>query len=102
MRTSERWDRVAATIAAEAGLAVDVETKSYPGGVSFSITRRLPSGDVIGVHDKWWRKNHDVWIGYQVHVEDRGGIVRRAWPITKKRTEVVAAVREALALVEAA
>jgi hypothetical protein len=91
---AERWDRLAATLAA-AGIDATVHARSYPGGTSRSITIKLPGG-LLEVHDKWWRKNADVWIGWQVHTENADGIVTREWPLTKKRSEVAAAVAEAL------
>lgn len=97
---AQRWNRLAQTIA---DAEVPVTTiSSRGGGGAFYIGHRVESGDHIEIHDKWWRKNHDVWIGYQVHVEDAAGIVRRTWPVTKKRSEVVSALREALALVAVA
>lgn len=98
MNTAARWNRLADTFA-DADVPMTT-LQSTLGGQGFCIGRRVnDAGDRIEIHDKWWRKNHDVWIGYQVHIEDREGIVRREWPITKKRSEVVAAVREALGLV---
>lgn len=77
------------------------EVSTRPGLASTRfIAHELPFGGRVEIHDKWWRKNADVWVGYQVHIEDRDGIVRRTWPITKKRTDVVAAVCEALTLTE--
>lgn len=99
MNGAERWNRLAVTIAA-ADLPVTT-VSSRPNGTTHFISGTLPSGDRVEIHDKWWRKNPQVWIGYQVHVEDADGIERRSWPITKKRSEVIAAVREALMVVTA-
>lgn len=101
MNARDRWARLAATIADGAGLVVKVDRRTYPGGVSHTVTHRLPTGDLIGIGDRWWRKNHDVWIGYEVWVEGCDGITKRSWPLTKKRSEVADYVREALALVAA-
>lgn len=105
MTTSARWSRLAADLT-ELGVEVRVTEQSYTQelygrvqhGVSRSITFRHQGGGLVEVHDKWWRKNPDVWIGWQVHVENCDSIEVQHWPITKKRSEVVAAVRDALAL----
>lgn len=102
MTKNQRWVRIAATITAQAGISVAADHTNYPGGVNYSITHRLPSGHIIGVIDQWWRKSHDVWIGYAVWIESPDSITQREWPLTKKRSDVVPAVREALALAEAA
>lgn len=94
--TAERWDRLAASLA-DAGITATVSPRPYPGGVSYSITLRRPDGHLVEIHDRWWRKNPAVWIGWQVHLEGRDSIVIRDWPVTKKRSEVVAAVKAALA-----
>lgn len=95
MTTRERWERLAAQIS-EAALPVAVSSRTYPGGVTYFIGRTLDDGRRVEVHDAWWRKNPNVWIGYDVHIEGIDSIVTRAWPRTKKRSEVVAAVREAV------
>lgn len=100
-----RWDRLTADLA-EIGVEARVDEKPYAEavygraqhGVSRSVTLRHPGGGLVGVRDGWWHKNPDVWIGWAVFVEGSDGIVRRTWRNTKKRAEVVAAVREALAL----
>lgn len=88
-----RWDRLARDLGA-VDIPARVDARSFPGGVSYSILLRTDAG-LVGVHDKWWRKNPEIWIGWQVHTEDREGIVTKTWPITKKRSQVVAAVKEA-------
>lgn len=105
MTSSTRWGRLAADLT-EIGVEVRVAERPYSEsvygrvqhGVSRGITLRHQGGGLVEIRDKWWRKNPDVWIGWQVDVEDREGIVVRHWPITKRRGEVVAAVRDALAL----
>lgn len=106
--SAARWDRVAAAITEGAGLTdVKVNSRAYQEmvygrarfGTSYGIDYRLPSGDHVQVRDCWWRKNPDYWIGYQVELCDREGMIRRTWPLTKKRGEVVAAVCEAVLLV---
>jgi hypothetical protein len=94
-QTEERWERLAANLTA-AGVPVDVTTNAYPGGVSRSITLRGPDGTLVGIHDKWWNRNVDEWVGWEVHVENAESIVTRTWRRTKRRSEVVAAVSEAL------
>lgn len=90
-----RWDRLARDLN-EAGVAATVDERRYPGGISKSITLQAEATLVI-VHDTWWRKNPDVWTGWEVHVEGRAdSIVKRTWPRSKKRGETVAAVQEAL------
>jgi len=91
-----RWARLAESLAA-VGVAARVDVTPYPGGVNRSVTLKA-GNSLIEVSDAWWRKNPDIWIGWQVHIEGRqDSIVKRTWPVTKKRSEVVAAVREALA-----
>ena len=90
-----RWDRLAADVSAV--LPVSVSSSTYPGSVTYYIDRRLPDGNYLAIHDTWWRKNADVWTGYAVTLEDSDDILTREWPRTKKRSEVVAAVREAIA-----
>lgn len=63
-------------------------------GVSRSITVALDDGRTVDIDDTWWRKNPDVWTGWQVHLIDADSLIARTWPRTKKRGEVVAAVRE--------
>lgn len=100
-----RWDRLVSDLA-EIGIEARVIEKPCAEavygrvrhGVSRSLKLRHPGGGVVGVLDGWWRKNPDVWIGWSVYVDGPDGIVRREWRNTKKRGEVVAAVRKALAL----
>ena len=79
-----RWDRLATSLL-EAGIAVTT-TES---GRSHHISFILPNGSMVAIHDKWWSKNLDKWIGWQVHVEDKNSIVRSTWPVSKKRSEIV-------------
>lgn len=99
-----RWDRLAATLAA-AGIDARIDSKPYielrrgrpAAGFSRSITLRHPDGGLVVIHDQWWNKNPDVWVGWEVYREDREGIVQgRPSRWTKKRSEVVAAVQAAL------
>src|SRR5215469_2505314 len=92
--SAARWERLAATLA-HADIHTNVDTTNYPGGRSYSITLHYPGIGNICIHDAWWRKNADIWIGWQVWAEDREGITLKEWPRTKKRSEVVAAVRAA-------
>jgi hypothetical protein len=57
-------------------------------GVARSVTLRLDDGRMVEIRDAWWRKNPDVWIGWQVDLVDAEGIVTRSSPVTKKRIEV--------------
>lgn len=98
MSAAERWARLAVTVVEATSLPVTVTMNAYPGGVNRYILHRLPSGDIIEIHDRWWRKNADVWIGYEVWISGPDSIVRRSWPIAKKRNEIAAAVCEALTL----
>ena len=93
MSTSPRWDRLVKTLA-EAGIE---NVRLDERGTSHSIFIKLPQGGSIEVHDKWWSKNIDKWVGWQVHLEDRESIVKRTFPFTKKRGEVAAQVQIALA-----
>lgn len=88
-----RWDRLMVTLA-EYGPRLS--TRNFPGGISYSIT--IEAGPVdIEVGDAWWRKNADLWIGYQVVVIDRASsLIKRDFPITKKRSEVAENVSASL------
>lgn len=101
---SARWDRLAATLA-DHGVAVTVDARPYSEaiygrvrhGTSYGVTiRRRETGERVCIRDRWWRKNPDVWIGWEVYAENAEGFLTRAWPLTKKRSEVVANVRAAL------
>lgn len=96
--SAERWDRMVQTLVSRAGVNAQVHARSYPGGVSRSITIVTPNKHLIGVHDKWWRRNDSVWIGWQVHVEGPDSLVIKDFPVTKKRSEVAQHVRTALLL----
>ena len=89
---SPRWNRLADELRA-AGHGVAITSRSFPGGFSYSIEFR--AGDVlVCIHDK---TAHNAWAGWQVHTEGlKDSLVKRTWPLTKKRTGVVAAVREAV------
>lgn len=90
--SAERWARVVASLAAS-GVTATVTEKPFPGGISHSITIPLDADRSIWIGDSWWRKNDQVWIGWQTHVENnRTRLVERSWPITKKRGDVVRAV----------
>jgi hypothetical protein len=88
---NERWQRLADSLTA-AGIPATVSGS----GESRSIALRL-DGVRVEIHDKWWSRNLDKWIGWQVHTETSAGYTVRVWPITKKRSEVVAHVTEASA-----
>lgn len=99
-----RWDRLAADLEA-AGITARVDSRAYTEtrygrpahGVSRSITLRHPAGGLVAIHDRWWNKNPDVWVGWEVYREDAEGIVQgRPSRWSKKRAEVTAAVRAAL------
>lgn len=90
-----RWRQLAAELSTALGVEITVSCRPGPAGALF-IAHNLPSGDRFEVHDAWWRKNHDVWTGYQIHVENRDSIVTRTWPTTKARAEVVAAAAGAV------
>ena len=103
--SAERWERLRAQLA-EAGVDVRVDARSYAEAVygrprfgsSYSARAILPDGRHVTISDRWWRKNPDVWIGYEVVLEGADSIVRRTWPLSKKRSEVVATVLEAVAV----
>lgn len=98
-----RWERLAADLAA-AGLDVRVDVRTGMEAVygrvrsytSRSARLVLADGRHVTIGDRWWRKNPDVWIGWAVELEDAEGIGLRSWPVSKKRSEVVAAVLEAV------
>lgn len=87
-----RWERLVASLA-----AAGIDAKVDFNGLARSICIRLED-HFVHIGDKYWRKNADIWIGWQVCTEGRrDSIVQRIWPLTKKRSEVVAAVLEAVA-----
>jgi len=87
-----RWQRLAESLTANDIPGVKITTF----GQSHYISWRLADGSLVEVHDRWWRKNSDVWIGWQVHIEGPDSLVKREWPLTKKRSEVAADVAVAL------
>jgi hypothetical protein len=93
--SAERWARLAGSLLA-AGIEAKVDVTAYPGGTSRSIDIRTDAG-LVHVGDKYWSKNADAWIGWQVTREDAGSIIRWSSRISKKRSEVVAAVSSAMA-----
>lgn len=103
--TAARWDRLAADLAA-AGVPVTVDARPYAEavfgrvqhGTTRSVSLALKGGRRLTVSDRWWRKNPDVWIGWEVYTERADGIAERPAPLTKKRPEVVEAVLAALDL----
>lgn len=101
---ADRWDRLAADLAA-VGITARIDARPYQElrrgrqvvGVSKSITLRHPAGGLVIVHDQWWSKNPDKWVGWEVYREDAEGIVQgRPSRWTKKRSEVVAHVARLL------
>lgn len=99
-RREDRWDRLAADLAA-AGVPARVDRLPYSeiyrgrprSGVSSSITILVRGWGTVDVRDKWWNKNPDKWVGWEVSAADTEGIDRgRAARWTKKRSEVVTAV----------
>lgn len=96
-----RWSRLAEELAA---LDPRVDERPYAEsvrgrvehGVTRSITFRHPAGGVVHIADRWWRKNPDVWVGWEVAREDREGMQLRVFPLTKKRGDVARFVGEAL------
>lgn len=89
--SAARWERLADDFAA-AGVPATIDITNYPGGVSRSILIRHDD-TLITVMDRWWNKNDSVWIGWSVAVEGvKDSIIRKTYPLTKKRSEVVAHV----------
>lgn len=97
------WAHLAADLAA-AGVDAKVDERGYSDevrgrvqhGVSRSITIRLGGGALVEVNDTWWRKNPDVWTGWSVTLSGRDSLVQWERRGMKRRSEVVAAVAEAL------
>ncbi|MUN41452.1 hypothetical protein [Actinomadura litoris] len=90
---SARWDRLAATLA-EAGIATEVDRRTWHGETVCRITMRVDGG-LITIGDTWRRGR---WTGWQVTAEDTDDIVVREFPKTKKRAEVRQHVEEARAV----
>jgi hypothetical protein len=98
----DRWDRLAADLKA-AGIETSVTRRPYTesqrgrivNGVSSSMFLKRPDGaGVVEVRDKYGRNGS--WLGWQVSRADREGIVQDDAPLTKKRSEAVAAIRQRL------
>lgn len=90
MTIMARWERLAASLGDVASVKVDRFGECHRINIRAGSTR-------IVVADTWWRKNLDVWTGWEVYVEDADSIVRRTYPRTKKRGEVRQHVKDALA-----
>jgi hypothetical protein len=104
--TEDRWDRLAANLAAE-GITARIDARPYTetrrgrvvSGISKSITLKHPDGGLVVIHDIQWHKNPDIWAGWEVYREDREGIVQgRPSRWTKRRSEVIIAVSNMLAV----
>ena len=101
--TADRWDRLAADLAA-AGVTARIDRKAYTetrygrvvSGVSSSIFIRHPDGGSVEIDDKHSRGGK--WYGWTVSRTGADSITigRPTWG-TRKRSEVVAAVLAALA-----
>ena|ERR1044071_7219140 len=88
--SDSRWGRMSQTLA-EAGIENKITERSYAGGVSRSIQVRINPTHILIVHDKWWTKNPDVWVGWSAYVENtRTALAVRdnGWKATKKRAEI--------------
>lgn len=92
MTTQERWERIAGLIAGAGIETRGADRRSYPGGSSYSITLPHPDGGIVRLHDTWWRKNHDVWTGYEIYREGPDSIQRGRSVRTKNRAGVVTSV----------
>ena len=98
-----RWDRLANDLAA-AGYPVTVHALPYSEtvhgrvqhGVTRSIVLRHPNGGTVEIGDAWWNKNPDVWIGWEVTRTGADDFVQGRPVRTKKRSEVVTAIRSAM------
>lgn len=115
-RGAERWDALVVTLARRGGVPADkitVTAKHYAddsrGGTSRSILlltnevyahdsngAPLTRGGLIEINDTWWRKNDNVWTGWQVTVSNHEDIVTRQYPSAKARGPIADQVREAL------
>lgn len=88
---AERWEQVRADLAATGRPqfeGLQVQPRSYPGGVSRSIIFR-DGGRLVTIRDTVWSKNHDVWTGYQVSIENRDDIEIARSPKVKTRRDLV-------------
>src|SRR5439155_20285974 len=91
----DRWERLVDTLA-EAGISARVDR----GRERSDICLRADDSHLVIVHDTWWRKNPDVWTGWEVYVEGSDSITTRTYPRTKKRGEVRRNVEDAFAFVQ--
>ena len=94
-----RWDRLAADLKA-AGFDGKVDETTCPGGITRRIHFQVKGAGLVVIHDTWWRKNRDVWTGWQVWAEGTDSIVVREFRASKKRSETVTAFRAALAAIQ--
>lgn len=95
--TEDRWDRLERDLKA-AGIDCTLYRRGTFGcGPKNQIT--ITEGDRrIVIDDRWWNKNPDKWVGWEVWAEDREGIVLgRPCRWTKKRGEALANVQATLA-----
>lgn len=105
MTSSPRWDRLAADLAA-AGIDARIDSLPYAEdrhgrvvhGVSRSAFIRHPDGGSVEINDRYWAKNPDVWLGWEiVRIGADSITIGRPSRATKNRSEVVQAAREKLA-----
>ena len=95
---STRWEHLLVSLG-EAGSAARVGIRDGINGTSRTITLRQPNGCFVVISDRWWHKNPDIWVGWEVWVEDTDSLAVRDYRWTKKRSEVVANVQDAIRFV---
>lgn len=82
----DHWDRLADSLNAA---GVDAEVSAGLGG-RWLISVRCANGERLEIRDAWWRKNPDIWIGWQAWLDGPDAIASEDLAPTKKRSEVVA------------
>src|SRR5689334_10498001 len=103
--SAARWNLLVESLG-RAGVEAKVDEKSYAQtergrvvhGVSRSITLRTATGGLVQVGDKWWSKNPNYWLGYEVVMSNADDIVTASLRATKVRSHVVDHVLDLLAV----
>jgi hypothetical protein len=76
--SAQRWERLRVTLS-EAGVEATIIEKNHQTGTSRSLWLRHGKDHVV-VADRWWHKNPEIWVGWEVCVEDAEGFEVRRWP----------------------
>ena len=99
MSAEGRWELLRESLVT-LGVDVTIAARSSVNGSSHSIAvRPANAAAVVHVGDRWWSKNPEVWIGWEVFIQLDSTGLGRTWPISKSRLEVAKTFKLALGLV---